>query len=152
MNIKHRIMGVGCGALAGLTGSFVVALCESSFDFSIPGLYELLHSLQIIGSVGIIVGVLMGAYMTARMQERIWRLQNWVGMGLLSGILSLSHWLVFVLLLWLGAQIGISSAGVPSEAIRSVVMILIIGGMAGSTGGIVGGFIFTRYASRLQVD
>jgi hypothetical protein len=152
MDKRQQIVGVGCGALAGLTAGVVVTLwqIEAFLYFSIYDpflyIYDLLYALWYGGSIGLIIGTFMGAFMVVRMQNRVWQLPSWIGIGLLFGIVSLSPYLILLLLFWLGARIGISSAGEPSEWVRGIIRVLLVGGLAGSTGGCVGGYIFTRYA------
>jgi hypothetical protein len=153
MNIKQQLMGVGCGALAGLTASIGITLWWAEFSFnyiSIYDLYYFLENFQVAGPIGFIVGALIGRFMVLRMEKRAWQLRSWLALWSLLGMLSMSPWVILFVLFWLGARAGIASAGEPTEWIRAIMIALIIGGLAGSMGGIVGGFVFTRYSDRLS--
>lgn len=163
METKQRIIGVVCGALAGLTAGVLIslALWADAFvtSFSFHGLYELLVydwdelllSLRFSVPAGLILGAFMGFLMVMWMQKRVWQLRTWIGMGMLFAILSLSPYLVVLLLFWLGARIGITSAGEPLEWIFYIVVTFLVGGLAGGSGGFVGGRLFIGWVKRESV-
>ncbi len=162
MDTSQKIVASACGALAGIVTSIIITIGfwiqelspqETIFRYHQFPDFELLELAYTLPSrilLGLILGALMGIWIIFRRREQIGHLRTWLRAYIWISMLVLAPWILFLFLFWIAAWQGISSAGRPSEWPPAIIIVVLIGLLAGSSGGLAGGFVFTRYGERLS--
>ena len=143
MNGRQILVGIGCGALAGLVAGLLLFIVD--FLIGESGSNDFIK----MPAVGFVAGGILSGILVLFRRRQVQERRYWRGMGVLFGILAVSPRLLSYFLFLLFALVDDVEYGSAIAPLSILLLYLLVGGLVGGIGGLVGGTLFTRATQSL---